>query len=129
MLLTAHSFDFRGIIRPFAGKPKMREEELSPRLGVSWSNEGFGKGVGSELNPAMAALVIASQDCNAAETEYQNAAHRLSGNNLQLWIYGTVVISLREWQNVMLAGHHDQSKCQGSLPPMMMLMTNHISTV
>ena len=61
-----------------ASKP----EEASPRLGVSWQNDGVGKGVGSELNPAMAALVIASQQGDPIAGEYSDASPRLAGVTL-----------------------------------------------
>jgi hypothetical protein len=53
-----------------------------PRLGVSWNNDGVGKGVGSELNPAMAALVMASQSSGPPQGDVDDASPRLSGKPL-----------------------------------------------
>jgi len=48
---------------------------------VSWTDEGAGRGVGSELNPAMAALVMASNKGSPAEKGFEGfeASPRLSG--------------------------------------------------
>lgn len=60
-------------------KQEAKQEEASPRLGVSWTHDGLGKGVGSELNPAMAALVIASQQNDGPDRDFADASPRLSG--------------------------------------------------
>ena len=49
------------------------------RLGVSWSVDGIGKGVGSGINPAMAALVMSPHPSEAADAVVEEASPRLSG--------------------------------------------------
>lgn len=57
--------------------------EQSPhraRLGVSWSNDGVGKGVGSELSPAIAALIMAPHTLGN-DSKVEEASPRLSGDS------------------------------------------------
>ena len=60
--------------------------EGSVRLGVSWSVDGIGKGVGSGINPAMAALVMTPHPSEPADAVVEEASPRLSGKAPAGWL-------------------------------------------
>ena len=80
----------------------------TPRLGVAWTDEGAGKGVGAELDPAMAALVMASHDGNFTQEDHDDASPRLAGKLLllhRLSVFVTLLIS----QSLLLPEFHPVS--------------------
>ena len=51
----------------------------SARLGVSWTSDPAGKGVGSELSPAIAALVMTPHS-NGDTADVEDVSPRLAGD-------------------------------------------------
>jgi len=83
--------DLEGVMHPGTGEPAGGDS--MPRLGVSWTNDGVGKGVGSELDPAMAALVMASHDSSPAQDKFDDVSPRLSGKP-PFFLWGAALTSL-----------------------------------